>query len=234
MRTSESTDKLAEALAAAQGEFKNPERNREVKVQTKTGGSYTFAYATLDAIMDAIRGPLSKHGLAMLQDSGTADGALTLCTRLIHSSGQWIESDTIAAKPADFGPQALGSLMTYLRRYSICGLLGIAPDEDDDGNRASGNEVAMAKAKPRPATKGKPDPHTTPPAADMHPARSTFQIMEDKVLQYAGNDERLQEMAEWIETEKCNMTREEKDRIGAKIVRARKALEAVAEPALRH
>lgn len=151
MRTSEQIDQLATALAEAQGEFTNPERNRDVEVTMKSGGKYTFAYATFDAIVEMVRPVLSKHGLAILQPATTHDGIVTVAMRLLHKSGQWVEEDlNIATASAD--PQQLGSLITYMRRYSLCSMLGIASEEDDDGNAAAGNTVASKKDKaPMPA-----------------------------------------------------------------------------------
>lgn len=146
MRTSESIDQLATALAAAQGEFTNPERNRDVKVTMKAGGSYTFAYATFDAIIEMVRPPLAKHGLMITQPCSLVEHCAIVTTRLAHKSGQWIEDDISWGILENDGPQQLGSILTYLKRYSLVGMLGIASEEDDDGNAASGNQ---AESKPR-------------------------------------------------------------------------------------
>lgn len=151
MRTSESISELATALSAAQGEFTSPERNREVKVTTKAGGEYRFWYSTLDCVMDMARPILAKHGLAVTQPPTVKDGAVVVLTRLMHSSGQYQEEE-IAVVPEEFGPQQIGSAVTYMKRYAYCGMLGIASDEDDDGNAASGNQVQESRGKqPKPA-----------------------------------------------------------------------------------
>lgn len=136
-----SIGKLAAALAAAQADIKNPQRNREVTVQTKTGGKYKFKYATLDAIIDCVRGPLTKNGLWFTQTMATnIDGRLCLITTLMHSSGEITSS--IVPLNANGSNQELGSELTFKKRYSLTALLGVAADEDDDGNIADGNTIA--------------------------------------------------------------------------------------------
>lgn len=159
MRTSEQIGELAKSLAAAQGEFTSPERNREVKVATKAGGEYRFWYSTLDCVMDMARPILAKHGLSITQPPTVRDGAVVVLTRLMHASGQWQEEE-IAVTPESFGPQQIGSAVSYMKRYAYCGMLGIASDEDDDGNAASGNQIQDSRTKaPKPPCPecGKPD-----------------------------------------------------------------------------
>lgn len=140
MKTSDTIDQLATALALAQAEFTNPEKNRTVKVQTKTGGSYTFDYATLDSILDLVRGPLTRNGISLIQPADTLpDGTTTLATRLQHASGQYLET-CLVVHPAGNDLQSLGSALTYLRRYSLITLLGLAAEEDDDGAHGSGHQ----------------------------------------------------------------------------------------------
>ena len=126
--------KLALALAKAQHEIKNPTKDKAV-----SGRAYEFRYASLDAVIDAIRGPLAKNELAVT-------GGLVLHekskgpayeTRLVHSSGQWMKS-VAQLMIAEQTSAALGSSITYMRRYQICAMLNICADEDDDGSMASG------------------------------------------------------------------------------------------------
>ena len=159
MKTSEQINELTTALAKAQGEFTNPERNREVRVATKAGGEYRFSYSTLDCVMDMARPILAKHGLSITQPPTTRDGNVVVLTKLMHSSGQFQEEE-IAITPETFGPQQIGSAISYMKRYAYCGMLGIASDEDDDGNAASGNEILESRKRaPKPPCPkcGKPD-----------------------------------------------------------------------------
>lgn len=168
MRTSEQINDLAAALAKAQGAFVNPERNREVEVKTKDGRKYKFRYATLDNIMDMVRKPLADCGLSFIQTlTRRESGSLDLATRLMHISGQWIE--TAHPVPVDgVKAQDVGSALTYARRYALTALLGVAADEDDDGNRADGNEAhdTGRQAAPPQRTVQQP-PAQKPPKPDQ-------------------------------------------------------------------
>jgi len=147
--------KLAEALAAFQGEMPEIKLDSTVKVKMKSGGSYTFSYATLQNIMRKVLPVLSKHGLSITQ---TFDGAC-LETTLMHKSGQRITS-TIPVDLKSGSMQEIGSRISYLRRYQISPLLGIVADADDDANIADGNEYKKETPK-KPATKPKETPIQT-------------------------------------------------------------------------
>ncbi len=140
-RESPETGQIAAALVSALSKLRNPPRNRAVEVSTRGGGKYSFRYATLDKILDMARPVLAAEGLALFQPISTNEkGGLVLVTRLLHRSGEWME--TSIPLPAPGGdPQSFGSAVTYLRRYAVTALLGIASDEDDDGNRAAGNHI---------------------------------------------------------------------------------------------
>jgi len=169
MNQSIEVNELSAALAKAQGIFTNPPRNREVKVRTKAGDTYSFTYATLDAIMDMVRKPLADNGLAIVHSLGTDEQGPVCETRLCHASGQWLATwvPVIVAEGAN--AQGWGGAITYARRYGLCSLLAIAADEDDDANAACGNEATAAARIPRkpPAkTNGqKPDPDAQKAAA---------------------------------------------------------------------
>lgn len=133
---------LALALAKAQAAFPSITRSREVTVTTKAGGSYSFKYAPLDSIFAAIRKPLADNDLAVTQ---LLDGS-SLTTLLLHGSGAVLTSRVPIVSGS--GIQEFGSAITYLRRYALQAILGIAADDDDDGNAAAGNRVMSGKQVP--------------------------------------------------------------------------------------
>jgi len=152
MNQSEQIDQIATALAVAQGQFVNPPRNREVEVQMKAGGKYSFTYATLDTVMDMVRGPLAANGLALCHSLAEDDKGPTCVTRLIHTSGQWVETWFPIIVAEDANAQGWGSGVTYARRNGLLILLAVAADQDDDGNNACGNSAAgKDRAPPRKA-----------------------------------------------------------------------------------
>lgn len=143
---------LAGALAKAQAAYPTITRSREVTVQTRTGGKYTFKYAPLDTILEAVRAPLSKNGLAITQ---LLDGP-DLVTVLLHESGATLTARSPLPHTDGDTVQQLGSAITYLRRYALQAILGIASEEDDDGNAASGNTATATGRKGAPAVEHDP------------------------------------------------------------------------------
>ena len=131
MNKSENINELAAALAKAQGEMRGA-------VKDSANPFFKSRYADLASVWDACRVPLTKNGLSVVQ-TNVGDGAemVAVETILLHSSGQWISS-FLSVKPVKNDPQGIGSCITYLRRYSLAAMVGIAP-EDDDGNAASGH-----------------------------------------------------------------------------------------------
>lgn len=125
---SEQVNELFAAMAKAQGKFENA-------IKDSQNPHFRSNYADLASIWDACRQPLSENGLSVIQRVRSSPDGLTLETRLCHSSGQWMR-DCSWWPIAQRTPQAIGSAITYARRYTIAPLLGIAP-EDDDGNAAS-------------------------------------------------------------------------------------------------
>jgi hypothetical protein len=151
---SDNIGELAKALAAAQGEM-------SAAAKDATNPHFKTRYADLASIMDACRGPLTKHGLSVTQLPGRGDdGAVTLTTMLMHASGQHIGS-TVGARPAQENPQVVGSILTYLRRYALASVVGVVSD-DDDGEAASQH---ARSAPARPVETPRQSHPTAPPAA---------------------------------------------------------------------
>jgi len=148
MKTSESQAAILPALLQVQGEVGNVQRNAQ-------NPHFRSSYVTLDAILHALRAPLTSAGVVILQDPEVdSEFRVTLTTRLAHAaSGEWVEGVTSATAGADkngrVGIQQIGSTITYLRRYALMALFAIAPT-DDDGNSGqgdpSGNEARRAAA----------------------------------------------------------------------------------------
>lgn len=132
MEQSETIGKLAEALSKAQAIMDGAARD-------SANPFFKSKYADLSAVWDACRKPLTDNGLSVVQAAEfLPDHPEMVCivTILCHSSGEWIKG-RLAVKPIKPDPQSVGSCITYLRRYSLQSIAGIAP-EDDDGNAASG------------------------------------------------------------------------------------------------
>lgn len=131
MQQSESINELATALSKAQSQMAGAKKD-------SSNPYFKSNYADLSSVWDACRQPLTDNGLSVTQTSDVMmeiPDHVIINTQLNHSSGQWIRSK-LAMKPVKNDPQAIGSCITYARRYSLAAIVGISP-EDDDGNAAS-------------------------------------------------------------------------------------------------
>lgn len=128
LEASECINLISAALAKAQG---------TIVAAGKSGYNPHFKskYSELSDVWDACRKSLSDNGLSVVQMPQSKGGEVRLTTILSHSSGQWFKSSltSISAKNT---PQGVGSVITYLRRYALSSMVGVASD-DDDGNEAT-------------------------------------------------------------------------------------------------
>ena len=147
MKKSESIASLAMSLSKFQGEVTNPKN-------TAANPFFKSSYSPLNEVINTTKPLLSKHGLSILQ-SPSGDGEhIIITTLLMHSSGEWIEGEPLVLKADKPTAQGAGSAITYGRRYALSAILGIASEEDDDGNSATENK---AKTADKPATTGTQD-----------------------------------------------------------------------------
>lgn len=160
---SATVSRLATALAKAQSAFEPIERTRTVTVRSDKG-NYTFAYAPLDVVLAATMPALTANGLSLT--SLIVRGGRALRTLLLHESGEFLAVEM--EMPETQGPQKFGSALTYLRRYSIVALLGVASEEDDDGNAAEGNNIERSQERPR-----RQAPSSQPPAARQQAVKTS-------------------------------------------------------------
>lgn len=138
IQKSESIIKLVNALVVFQNQV------TAVKKDAKNPFFHS-SYASLDNIIETIRGSLAANGMTLMQFPTTDCGLLSI---LAHISGEYIAVE-MKMVPKDDSPQGQGSAITYMRRYSMAAILGLANDEDDDGNAASKPTSPAAKPYPR-------------------------------------------------------------------------------------
>lgn len=130
MNKSESIAELAKALSSFQGEVIQP-------LKDKSNPFFKSKYVPLENVVEAITKTASKYGLSFTQYPINQENKVGIVTILMHSSGEYIETEPVFAQPAKNDPQATGSVITYLKRYSLSAVFGITSDEDDDGNNAT-------------------------------------------------------------------------------------------------
>lgn len=158
---SDQINEIATALAKAQAEIIGAKEDR-------LNSFINYKYAALSSVWDACRTALTKNGLSVSQIIQQHENGDNLCTMLMHSSGQWLKSIIpikVKVQMTKSGKemnelQTLGSTLTYLRRYALSALVGVAPyEEDDDGQSSStsyGNQEQKLK-KPVPLSKQQVD-----------------------------------------------------------------------------
>lgn len=154
----EGISELVNALLEVQREAKNP-------VATSENPFYRSKYAPLDAILDMLRPLLTKNGLVMAQEVVSESSVeIGVVTYLFHKNGCWLEFGPVTANPQrarvqvgvdengkpifettdEVSVQAIGSTISYLRRYAIMSLFNIAATSEDDDGEAGATERQMS------------------------------------------------------------------------------------------
>lgn len=141
---------LTSALALALADLDEP--HKAGKANT---GTYGYTYLTLPDLSRAVRRAFAAHGLAFTQAVTVVDGGVEVVTRVLHSSGETWTTGPLWMPSAARNPQAIGSAISYARRYQLAALVGLSGSDDDDGAHASGAEP-QPQAAVVPARKGKP------------------------------------------------------------------------------
>ena len=135
---SDSIIELAKALAKAQGEIENA-------TTYKVNPHFKSNYADLSAVLAEIREAFSPNGLSLTQmPFNDANGNVGIESILMHQSGEWICS-SVSCKPNKTDAPALGSVLTYLRRYSASAIAGIAQEDDDGGAPSNSTQDNQSK-----------------------------------------------------------------------------------------
>lgn len=134
MTRSDTIGELAAAMAKAQAAITGA-------IKSSKNPHFGNRYADLASVWEGCRGPLTDHGLSVIQfprltHLGGEMWAIELDTLLLHASGEWL-ADTLAIPVLKIDAQSIGSAITYARRYALGAVAGVAP-EDDDGEGAVG------------------------------------------------------------------------------------------------
>jgi len=140
MITSESVKEIAPAYAKFQATCPAP---KKTATNTHTGSSY----APLDAILEVVIPALTENNLFFVQDAIVEPNQVSVKTIVRHECGEFFEFTPMTLPIGKNTAQGIGSATTYARRYSLTTALGIAAQEDDDGNEAS--KGGQVPPKPR-------------------------------------------------------------------------------------
>lgn len=187
---SEPTPALAAALAKVQAKLPKLERDRTVDVQKKDGGTYSYSYATLANLSEAVLPLLAEHGLSFLCMPGAgSDGKMSVRYSLMHESGEALTGEFPIS--GEGGIQNVGGRITYARRYCLAAVVGIAADEEDesqlanDGPRTAqraGGRAQKADAQQRGATAQRSAPPPPLPGEDASPQGPITRPQVNKIL----------------------------------------------------
>lgn len=132
MNKSETIGKLATALVKAQASMGSA-------IKDSNNPFFKSKYADLTEVIETVKKPLNDNGISFLQIVELADnGNQVVETTLLHESGEFISGKTLVVTAKQNDPQALGSAITYAKRYGLQAICGL-PTDDDDG------EAAMAR-----------------------------------------------------------------------------------------
>jgi len=129
MKTSENIIEIAKALSAMQAVMDNASKKVE---------AFKYKYSDLSSVWEVLRGPMTDNGLCVVQDPVSSDDGVSVVTRVMHESGQWIEFGPLLIPVGKRDAHSTGSAITYAKRYALCAALGIVT-EDDDGQAAQKN-----------------------------------------------------------------------------------------------
>ena len=136
-------DKLASALAKAQSGMEG--------AQSKSSNPFfKSSYADLHTVMESALPHLNKHGLSVVQGNRYgADNGFYVTTTLLHESGQWMRSEIRMPIGGKKDAHAVGSAMTYGRRYGLSAMVGIAQFDDDGNNGVKDPRRKAVAASPK-------------------------------------------------------------------------------------
>ena len=146
MKTSESIKEIATAICKMQASLKPADKDN-------TNPMYKSRYSDINSVWETLRTPLTSNGLSVWQDATTSETGVSISTKVVHASGEWIEfgpfTVPLGAKKDAHG---FGSCCTYAKKYSLCAALGItSSDDDDDGNAACGKPTPPTQPAAQPA-----------------------------------------------------------------------------------
>ena len=186
-KQSEKTDEIAKAMVAVQSTI-------QPALKTEANPFFKSKYADLSGVWHACSTALAANGVAVIQGGDVVDGQPVMVTTLLHTSGQWIAGAfPLIAIKAD--PQAMGSAITYMRRYSLAAMVGVIT-EDDDGEAAMQRKAGGGSAGP----KRKEEAAGTPPADSPPPALSSWYASAISAIRAARE---VSDLVQWRDANKA-------------------------------
>lgn len=136
----EASKAFKQAMVDFQADKPELKKSEKVNVTLKTGGSMKYSFLPLSVIQKTIDPILSKHGLAYRWEQEESEGKIKITCVVSHILGH--SERTYLTAPADTSGsknaiQSIGSTVSYLKRYTLEGALGLSSDKDDDGAKVT-------------------------------------------------------------------------------------------------
>lgn len=172
-----STPNLTKALVAFQADLPRAVKDNTAKVKTKTGADYVYSYADLSDLSPLILPLLAAQGLSWSCLPDRVDGVQVLRYELCHVSGEMKTGQWELPDPKRFDLQAMGSAVTYARRYCLCSVTGVAPGKDDDDAAASSRRQSTGRRSADQSDEGpppEPEPEQVAAIRDQVLAATTY------------------------------------------------------------
>ena len=183
IRESEFLNELATALSKAQGELADAEKSSD-------NPFFKSKYADLAEVLGQIRPVFSANGLSLVQfPSQEHDGHVDVTSRLMHSSGQWLESTLTMPVQGKNIAQDSGSVITYMRRYAAAAIAGIAQVDTDANQSAKKGDALEAPKEKTPRdlewmTQEDFDNHKEGIISNLIGGKTALEIVQDLRLTY--------------------------------------------------
>ena len=175
---------LFAALAKAQGEMEQLIAGSTAIVKSDKA-NYSYTYADLADVLKVALKALSAHGLGIMQfpevaydQNGTT---VTMGATLFHASGEYMVVPPLPLRiRSNATAQEVGSAITYARRYQLQSVLGLSPDDDDDGSKASNkaDDKQATSQRQQPAKPQSTAQHRQPQQAPAKPAQVDSEARE--------------------------------------------------------
>lgn len=154
MLKSDSIKEIATALAKAQAKLKNPPFDSK-------NPHFKSNYASLASVRDTIVPVFAEFGLSIIQNVSSRENGVTCSNLVMHSSGEWLETDPLEVPADKHNAHGYGSACTYARRFSLMALGCVVGDVDDDGNDAVKNAPTLLHKPAAGAYDGLSEPQKT-------------------------------------------------------------------------
>ena len=157
-------------------------------------------YFALSDLLDIVKPTFAKYGLAIIQIPSTEDGRISISAQVFHTSGHSWDFKSVGIKSEGLTLQALGSAMSYLKRYQLATLCGVAADlEDDDGNSGSKQQpYASSPAKQQTAPAAQPAAKPSAPWFDWLTTEAEQQVAQGILIRkgWLAPDAQLSDLAD--------------------------------------